>query len=1248
MKQPEEEDERLQATALQNMKSILQAQQRAEADLVDAKDALEARALELVRTVATLRATLESTTDGILVTDAAGAFVDCNAKLVQAFGLSPEGLADLDGPALAELLARQARDRQAFLARLAEIGRSAAESFDQLPLADGRTLQRFSTAQVVDGRILGRVWCFRDISDQLRAQYALRDSERKARAIFEQAGVGMLTTDLAGRFLEVNPRLCQILGYSSEELRALHLLDVAHPAESARTREHLAQLVTGQVDDRALELRCVTKQGGTLWGLATIGLLRSESGEPERLIGVIEDISERKGAEARERESAQRLEFALSAGQLGDWSWDAGSDVVTLGPRAATIFGLAGERPITRAELRQLVHPEDRDTARAAVEEALAARKHFDIEYRLNQPAGDQVWIAAQGRGLYTAEGGIVGTIGVVQDVTERKRFQLVRERLALVVESSEDAIVSKDLAGIVQTWNKGAERIFGYTAAEMVGQSITRLIPPDLLDEERSILQRQRQGERIEHYETLRLTKDGRLINVSLTVSPIRDAAGKVVGAAKIARDISEQKLAEAALRRSEEELRALADSIPQLAWTAQADGYITWFNRGWHDYTGTTFEEVEGWGWQSVHDEKVLPRVLSHWHESLRTGTPFEMEFPLRGADGKFRWFLTRVRPIRDETGRVVRWFGTNTDVDEVKRAREALWDESRLLNLLNETGKSIASDLDLPTMVQTVTDATTQLSGAEFGAFFYNTTDEAGESFLLFALSGARREDFEQFGQPRATPLFGPTFNGQGPIRCDDVTLDPRYGKWGGMPAGHLPVRSYLAVPVISRNGEVFGGLFFGHSQPGMFSERSERLVSGLSAYAALAIDNARLYERAQRAAEERQQFLNAERGAREEAERASYMKDEFLATLSHELRTPLNAIVGWAQVLRMRGHSDAEVLEGLAVIDRNAKVQAQLIEDLLDMSRIISGKVRLDVQRVDIQDVVQAALASVQHSANSKDIRLQVVLDPRAGIVLGDPSRLQQCFWNLLSNAIKFTPKGGKIQVSLARINSHLEFTVVDNGQGISAEFLPLVFERFRQADASTTRQHGGLGLGLSIVKNLVELHGGAVSAESAGLGLGATFRIELPMMVVGQTGIDSRRAPAARASLDHPSLEGIRVLAVDDEPDSLGLVKRVLEACGAQVFVAESAAEGLEVLRREKPDLLISDIGMPGEDGYEFIRRVRDLLPEHGGRIPAAALSALARPEDRTRALRAGYQTHLAKPVEPTELTAVVASLALRK
>lgn len=402
---------------------------------------------------------------------------------------------------------------------------------------------------------------------------------------------------------------------------------------------------------------------------------------------------------------------------------------------------------------------------------------------------------------------------------------------------------------------------------------------------------------------------------------------------------------------------------------------------------------------------------------------------------------------------------------------------------------------------------------------------------------------------------------------------------------------------------------------------------------------------------RAEDEKSRILASERAARSTAEHASRMKDEFLATLSHELRTPLNAIVGWSHLLQ-GSYDEKDLEQGLATIERNARLQTRLIEDLLDMSRIISGKLRLDIQRVMPSKVIELAIDSVKPAADAKGIRLERILDPNAGPVAADPGRLQQVVWNLLSNAIKFTSKGGRIQVVLARVNSHVELTVSDTGQGIAPQFMPFLFDRFRQADASTTRKYGGLGIGLAITKQLVDLHGGNIQARSDGEGRGASFIVSLPLYIMqGELPEFEREHPqaAAMAALNasRTKLEGVTVLVVDDEQDARDLIKRVLEGCNAKVVTAGSAAEALSILRTQKPDVLLSDIGMPEVDGYEFLRQVRLMPAENGGKVPAIALTAFARSEDRTRALMSGYQVHVSKPVEPSELLATVASVTGR-
>ena len=579
--------------------------------------------------------------------------------------------------------------------------------------------------------------------------------------------------------------------------------------------------------------------------------------------------------------------------------------------------------------------------------------------------------------------------------------------------------------------------------------------------------------------------------------------------------------------------------------------------------------------------------------------------------------------------------------TLLDREQAARREAEEKTAILETVNRIGRRLAVQTDLTALVQSFTDEATQLAGAQFGAFFYNVADAQGESYTLYTISGVPRAAFEKFPLPRNTVLFEPTFHGERIIRLDDVKQDARYGRTAphhGMPAGHLPVTSYLAVPVVSRSGEVIGGLFLGHEQPAMFPERLEPIMAGLAAQLAIAIDNARLLEQEQR--------------ARAAAEAASRAKDEFLAVLSHELRTPLNAVYGWARMLRSGQVEGEAVTRALDVIMRNANAQVQLIDDMLDVSRIITGKMRLDIRPVDLEAVVEAALDVVRPAAEAKHIRLRAALERPAAAITGDPDRLQQVVWNLLSNAVKFTPRDGRIQVRLQRVNAHAEIVISDSGQGIAPDVLPHVFERFQQGDSTSTRRHAGLGLGLALVRHLVELHGGTVEASSGGAGQGATFTVRLPIASAAADESENTRLARGRvhptaAVRAGPALHGLRVLVVDDDRDGLDLIATILTTGGAEVRACASAAEGFEAVQAWCPDVLVSDIEMPGEDGYTFIRRVRALDTARIARTPAVALTAYGRVEDRLRTLSAGYSMHVPKPVDPTELATVVAGLAGR-
>ena len=641
--------------------------------------------------------------------------------------------------------------------------------------------------------------------------------------------------------------------------------------------------------------------------------------------------------------------------------------------------------------------------------------------------------------------------------------------RLAAIVSSSEDAIVSKDLNGIITTWNAGAERLFGYSEKEVVGSPVTLLIPEDHVDEEGEILGRIRQGEIVDHHQTVRRRKDGSPVTVSLTVSPIRDRSGRIIGASKIVRDMTER----TKVHQIKAVLAAIVESSDDAIISKNLDGIITSWNHGAERLFGYAADEIVGQSVTLLIPEDRLNEELEIIGKIRRGEVVDHYETVRRRKDGTLVTISLTVSPIKDPFGVVIGASKVARDISLAKRTEEAL--------------------------------------------------------------------------------------------------------------------------------------------------RKSERQA----------------------------------RAALEQAEAAARTKDEFLAILSHELRTPMTAILGWAQVLR-KNATPGEIKTGIEVIERNARLQAQIIDDLLDMGRIASGKFRLDVQTVNVLQLLGTAVEGVKLAAEAKGVLLTIDCAEPVPEIRGDPSRLQQVFFNLLSNAVKFTPRGGSIQASCKAVNSHVEVAVTDTGAGISQTFLPHVFERFTQQDSKANRAHQGLGLGLAIVKHLVELHGGTVRAGSQGEGRGATFTIELPISVAvtPRAPADRIRMPAGSALgietegiEDSQALAGITVMVADDEPDARQIVRTILERRGARVLVCGSAFEALDRLQRHRPSVLLCDIGMPGVDGYELIARLRSSAPEQGGATPAIALTAFARSEDRTRSLLAGFQMHLSKPVEPEELVASIRSVA---
>ena len=560
---------------------------------------------------------------------------------------------------------------------------------------------------------------------------------------------------------------------------------------------------------------------------------------------------------------------------------------------------------------------------------------------------------------------------------------------------------------------------------------------------------------------------------------------------------------------------------------------------------------------------------------------------------------------------------------------RAQAALREESRMLEILNVTGQSIASQLDLEKLLQTVTDAATQLSGARFGAFFYNRVNEAGEDYLLYTLSGAPREAFEKFGHPRATAVFSPTFRGDAPVRSADITQDPRYGSMEphrGMPPGHLPVRSYLAVAVKSRAGEVFGGLFFGHPEAGRFTERSEQLIVGVAAQAAIAIENARLYSAAQAQLENR---ARAEASLRDTDRR----KDEFLATLAHELRNPLAPIRQAAMISQAPGATDTQKAWSHEVITRQVRNMSLLLDDLLDISRITRGTLELRIESTLLASVVESAVETARPALEAKRHTLIIELPHVAVPLAVDPLRLSQVLSNLLMNAAKYTDPEGHVRLTGELIGGEVRLSVIDDGVGIDAASLPDIFQMFAQIRTGRDRSDGGLGIGLALSRGLVALHGGRIEGFSAGLGAGSTFTIHLPLA--------PRVAAAAPATPEPvPRSRRRRVLVADDNVDAGESLAMLLRIEGHDVDIATNGSDAVTLYARSRHEVAILDIGMPGLSGYEVASRIRELAGTT--KVTLIAVTGWGQEADKARARDSGFDFHFTKPVEPEALTTLLA------
>jgi PAS domain S-box-containing protein len=902
-----------------------------------------------------------------------------------------------------------------------------------------------------------------DITDRKQAEAALRSSEERYRKIYDQAIVGISQTDLSGKFIEMNERYCQIVGRSPAELLTLRMQEITHPDDLPNNIVLFQRMVT-QGTSFEIEKRYIRPDGTHIWVRNHVSMIRDAAGQPQYVVAIAEDISDRKQAELALTKSNQTLQAIIQACPLAIMGLRSDGTVKIWNPAAEKIFGWS-QNEVLEKFLPAI--PEDKrheflNNIAATMQGQVLAGVETQRRKKGNLPIDVALWSAPVDQAQTD-----ISCLSIVADIGQRKQAEAaLRQSEAFnrqILESSEDCIKVLNLEGSLLYMNPGGQKLLGANdITPLLGHSWVQFWQEADQPAALEALNQAKAGG-VGSFQGYCPTLKGEPKYWDVQMTPIRGAHGQVEKLLCISRDITDRKQAEAALRQSEERYRYLAESIPQLVWTANTEGVLIDINQRWANFTGLTLAQAQTGGWQAVvHPEDIF--ILSQkWAIAQQHGSYYQAEGRMRRADGVYRWHLHQAVPLKNQQGQVIKWFGTATDIEDQKQ------------------------------------------------------------------------------------------------------------------------------------------------------------------------IEQQRLH------------LLEQEQAAREQAEAANRIKDEFLAVLSHELRSPLNPILGWTKLLQSRPFDQASAKRALETIERNAKLQTQLIDDLLDISRILRGKMVLNVCLLNLVEVIDAALETVRLSAESKGIKIQKILVGDIGLISGDSSRLQQIVWNLLSNAVKFTNSGGTIEIRLQQLGNHARIQVKDTGIGITPEFLPYVFEYFRQEDSTTTRKFGGLGLGLAIVRYFTELHGGTVKAESPGEGLGATFTVSLPISK-NQQPENTDGAVSTNDVAEAFPLANVRILMVDDEVDMRELMLTILEQTGAEVRLAASAIEALQALDVFKPDVLISDIGMPEMDGYQLMRQIRSLPPENSGQIPAVALTAYAGEINQKQALAAGFDKHIAKPVDPAQLVATIIAI----
>ena len=1115
----------------------------------------------------------------------------------------------------------------------------------------------------------------------------------------DQAAI-VAITDQSGIINYVNNKFCEISKYSREELigQDHRLLNSGyHPKEFFT--DLWSTISTGKIWKGEIKNRA--KDGTYYWVDTTIVPFLDDQGIPFQYLTIRSDLSDRKWAEEALRESEERFRNMADTAPVLLWVADTEGLCTFFNKPWLDFTGRTLEQEMGNGWVEG-VHPEDKERCWDTYMSAFNARQIFTREYRLRQADGEYRWILDNGVARFMPDGRFAGYIGSCIDITERKWAEeelrvRARQQEAIaqlgqqaLVGTNLDALMDEAVTLIAQTleveycsvlqllpggsalllragvgWQSGlvghttvgtdTESQAGYTllsnepvvVADLCNE--TRFSGSPLLHNHRVISglsviipgQNRPFGVLGTHTTRRRTFTQDDIHFFQAAANILAEAIQRKESEEERAQLLEREQAARAQAEANEQYYRFLAEAIPQIVWTAQPDGYLDYYNQRWFDYTGMALEQTQGWGWQDVLHPDDLQQCLDRWNYAVETGETYEIEYRFkRASDGEYRWHLGRGLPVRDKDNRIIKWFGTCTDIDEQKRVEE---ERAQLLKGEQMARTQAEAATHRMQHLQAITDATlaplslhdllhellsriSAILNVDTAAILLMDTES--NTLVVQAAKGLEEEIQRQVCIPIGQGFAGRIAQKRQPILIEHDAHTQVHSPL----LREKRIQSLMGAPLLVED-RVLGVVHVGTLDIHQFTSEDMHLLQLVADRVALAIDRANLYE--------------AEQKARTEAEAASRIKDEFVAIISHELRTPLNSILGWGQMLRTRQLNETLITKGLETIERNAKQQVKLIDDILDVSRIIRGKIRLRVLPVNLVRIIEESVEVFKPAAFAKNIEIESVLAPKVGLVSGDPERLQQILVNLLSNAVKFTPSGGGVYVALEQAGTQAQITVSDTGKGISADFLPHVFEGFRQEDGSITRVQGGLGLGLTIVRRLVELHGGTVQAFSEGEGKGATFTVKLPISPVKarNSQLQPQRVSNEGLSNNLWALDGLRVLVVDDDADTCDLISTVLAQYGVEVTAVQSAHCALKALEQSKPDVLLSDIGMPGEDGYQLIRKVRQLEAERGGQIPAIALTAFAREEDRLKAMQAGFQRHVSKPVEPAKLATVVANLA---